>query len=272
MKKTLAFILSAVMLAAMLAVSVAADNPQNMWGNNLSPEEFFDGNGRDNTAIAIRFVLMHKEGTTDGRLKKINFHIAQGADDKNATCDVIIYNWAYNYDYTVAQEPIYKVNINPGDATWNWWQKGIELPDGGLAGGDYLVVMTNFQNCAWALRSNLYDKVAGIKTYKNGTHLVDRSVGWQFVFSDDTIGMNAEAVLEDVEAPKPESSSQVTEPPVASSDNTSAPAGNATDSNSATGSDDIDNKDTSDSFLTVSIAVTAVALAGACVYANKKKR
>lgn len=242
MKRVFAVLLSGIMLVSMLAISAFA-GAGNMWGDSLNPEEFFDGNGRGNDSVAVRIVV-----TGSGKLNKVNFHLACGNDDGAASCDFSVYRWAYNYDYTVSQEPVCKIKIEPGDNSWMWWAKGVELPDGGVSAGEYLLVMDNFQNCAWAIRNNYYGAKAGVKLYENGQPKDGRSIGWQFVFDDDT-WYNVDAVFHDeaspTEAPKPTA-------PASSDDNQGS-------------------TDTADIFFTASVAMTVIALAGVCIYTGKKK-
>ncbi len=240
MKKVLAVLLSAIMLTGVLAISAFAGTA-NMWGDNLSPEEFFDGNGRGNDSVAVRVVV-----TGSGKLNRVNFHIACGDDDGTASCDFSVYKWAYNYDYTLKQEPVCKIKLEPGDKTWMWWAKGVDLPDGGVAAGEYLLVMDNFQNCAWALRNNYYGNKPGVLVYENGKVKENHSIGWQFVFDDDT-WYNVDAEFKDEPSPTPPTA------PASSDDNQGS-------------------TDTADVFFTASIAVAVTALAGACIYTGKKRR
>jgi len=191
MKKTLALILSLLMVVSMMVISVSA-GAKNTWSNG--EESFFDCKDSEHS-VALRFEI-----TGDGKWTGIAHHTA---GDAAATCDLYVYAWSNNYAETVAGEPLYSVKgVTAGDGTYSWCAKPHMFPDGGFPKGEYLTVMTNFKDTVNGIRN--YFKagaVAGFKVYQNGAAKGDYSMMWQLQL--DGAWYNSNATFEDTETPAP---------------------------------------------------------------------
>jgi hypothetical protein len=192
----------------------------------------FDGTGE--AKFAYRFAT---KGS--GKLVSIIPYMAGSA----GKFDCVIYKWNGNYPDTVKGKPAAESRNIAFSGQWTNWKDKITIPGGGLPAGEYLVVLTNFNDIEWAICNYRMAEKAGFKTYQNGTAETYEdgkfySLAWQLEFTGD-----GDAVLSALSADtEPGSNPPITDP----------------------------SADTSD-ITAVAVMAAAAAVAGAVIALKKKK-
>ena len=277
MKKTLALILSALMLVSVMAVSAfAAEAPGAVHAFSVLNGDI-QGSRLDNpghaTDVALRFA-------TSEVLTAIYPYMAGSATQADKTTvssfDVNVYKWSYNYADTVAGTPVVTVDdLTFGGSGWTNWTKSL-LPAGTeLPAGEYLVVISDAK-VDWAACSYVQAPIVGaekaVKTYVNGeqklladgsyTKVGDEQVNfasgsyatlaWKLEFAGGVDGLVKADLAEDTATPT-------------TATTTAAPDTAGSSDNAG------DSTETSDNALVVSMAAAAVmGLAVLCVVKKKQ--
>lgn len=190
MKKTLALILSLLMVVSAMAV-VASAAPTNFAPLNTSPA-LSDPDARfDMTSgsLGCRFI-------TQGSAKIKGMSIYTASWDIG-TFDFKVYKWEYNYAYSVAQEPVAAVTGISGIAS-GWLDITFPSP---IDHGEYVAVMDNFGGklvCNYRFTDNEYTDV-----YLNGEKQAC-SLQWTVEFTEKSGGWYKKVELSaEVDAPAP---------------------------------------------------------------------
>ncbi|MBE6636723.1 MAG: hypothetical protein E7618_02830, partial [Ruminococcaceae bacterium] len=192
MKKTLALILSLLMVVSVMAIAVSAGAGKT-WTDPSA--ERVDMN--NSTKIAYRFAT---QGT--GGLVGIQPYTAGTA---GVTFSVKAYEWKYNYETTVAQEPLTAKTGLTFDGKTAYLPITFDkvLP----AGGEYLIEICDVVIPAggWALCQYVFsaNPNGAFKVYKNGVGS-NNTLQWQLVFEAGGWFKGGAALSEDVGAPEPE--------------------------------------------------------------------
>ena len=167
---------------------------RNTWGEGIQMgNDRFDGVGT--AEVGYRFVTTG----SNGKLVAIIPYMAGTAGE----FDCFVYAWNTDYDTTVAGEPLVTVRDVEFNGSWNTWTDKIYLGSG-LDAGEYLAVLTNFENTSWAICSYRMAPSSGFRAYINGEPEAYeggyKSLAWQLGFTGDGSVSRAELV-DPAEAP-----------------------------------------------------------------------
>ncbi|MBR5767347.1 MAG: hypothetical protein IKX86_01540 [Clostridia bacterium] len=150
------------------------------WGEGWDmSSKRYDGAGA--AQFAYRFAT---KGT--GRLVSIIPYMAGSA----GKFDCIVYKWNGDYEHTVSGKPAAEIRNIAFNGQWTNWTDKIQMPGSGLPAGEYLVVLTNFNDIEWAICNYRMPEKAGFKTYLNGeAETYDDgkfyTLAWQLEFTGD---------------------------------------------------------------------------------------
>jgi len=164
------------------------------WGEGIQMgNDRFDGVGT--AEVGYRFVTTG----SNGKLVAIIPYMAGTAGE----FDCLVYAWNTDYATTVAGEPLVTVrDIEFDGSTWNTFDNRnvnskIYLGSG-LDAGEYLAVLTNFDDTSWAICSYRMAPSTGFRAYFNGVPAEYeggyKSLAWQLGFTGDGNALRTELV------------------------------------------------------------------------------
>ena len=173
---------------------------RNTWGEGIGMgNDRFDGVGT--AEVGYRFVTTG----SNGKLVAIIPFMAGTAGE----FDCFVYAWNTDYATTVTADPLVVArDIEFDGSTWNTFENRnvnskIYLGSG-LDAGEYLAVLTNFENTTWAICSYRMAPSSGFRAYFNGVPAEYeggyKSLAWQLGFTGDGSVSRTELV-DPVEAP-----------------------------------------------------------------------